>query len=122
MWHEAQPMSVNVLAPSLAACRQSSGRSGLIVGGGRVAFDAIDGLAAHPIGNGRLTDGQAVSNDGEDRVITLFHFAELHEHSAHLLARAAAQGSGGRVSRISRYCVTDHLCPQPVNATASANA
>ena len=44
------------------------------------------GLAAHPIGDGRLADRQAVSDDGQDCVISLFHFADLHEHSAHLLA------------------------------------
>ena len=73
----------------------------------RALYPPIDGLAAHPIGDRRLADGQAVSDDGEDRVITLFHFAELHERSAHLLALSSAQTGGGWVSRISRYCVTD---------------
>ena len=35
MWHEAQPIALNVSAPALAACRQSSGRSALTVGGGK---------------------------------------------------------------------------------------
>jgi hypothetical protein len=77
-------------------------------------YPPIDGLTAHPIDTGRLTDGHAVSDDGEDRVITLFHFAELHEYSAHLLALAAAQGSGGRcqgsavtASQITRYWIAD---------------
>ena len=68
----------------------------------------IDGLTRHPIGNRRFADGQTVSDDGQDRVITLFHFAELHEHSAHLLAQHQRKPGGGRVSRISRYYVTDH--------------
>jgi hypothetical protein len=46
----------------------------------------IDGLAAHAVRDRCFTDRQAVSDDGQDCVITLFHFAELHEHSAHLLA------------------------------------
>ena len=38
------------------------------------AHSSIDGLAAHSTGGGRLTVGQAISDDGEDRVITPSHF------------------------------------------------
>jgi hypothetical protein len=50
------------------------------------AHPPIERRAAHPIGDGRLADVQAVSDDGQDCVVSLFHFADLHEHSAHLLA------------------------------------
>ena len=39
-WQEAQPSSSKFLAPASAACRQSSGRSVLTVGGGSVAWKA----------------------------------------------------------------------------------
>ena len=39
-------------------------------------------LPAHAIGLGHLADAVAVPEHTQDCVITLFHFAELHEHSA----------------------------------------
>ena len=39
-WQEAQPSSLNCLRALAAAVRQSSGRSALTVGGGRVAWNA----------------------------------------------------------------------------------
>jgi len=77
---------------------------------------SIDGLAAHRIGDRRLADGQAISDDGQDCVMrcsTLLSSASTRPTS---LPLGAAQTGGGRVSRISRYYVTDH----PLLANRSA--
>jgi hypothetical protein len=69
---------------------------------------AIDALAGHPEGGRHLPHRQAVSDHGQDGVVTLFHLAELHEHSATSSARERAQDGGARLSSINRYGVTDH--------------
>jgi hypothetical protein len=67
----------------------------------------IDALAGDADGGCDFADGEAVSNDGKYRVVTLFHLGELHEHSATSSAPSRAEDGGARLSSINRYCVTD---------------
>src|ERR1700761_6223182 len=55
----------------------------------------MDSLSTHTKSFGHLCDLHSVPDNGQDSVITLFHFAELHEHSA-TSSRSRAQGSGGQ--------------------------
>src|SRR5438105_9156593 len=87
--------------------RQGLDAPGLVAG-----HPPVEALAADPELRRHLADCQAVSDDRHDGVVTLFHSAELPEHSGHLLVleetRPVAprcQASAVTASHISRYAV-----------------
>jgi hypothetical protein len=72
----------------------------------------VQALAADPVLLCRFAHSQTISDDRDDGVIALFHFAELLEHSGHLLPLGKGRTVGLRCQSVSRYSVTDQplLC------------
>jgi hypothetical protein len=74
----------------------------------------VDALATDAVLLGHLADTEAVPDDGDYRVITLFHLRALHKHSATSLPLPPAETGGSEVSSNTRHCVKDHpelKCP-----------
>ena len=103
MWHEAQPISLNVSAPPWRLARQSSGMSAFTVGGGRVAWNATRRKHRRGDGIGHAAFGEVVAAGPADAVpLDRLHAmmnvervdGELAQRGEHALA---AEGSDDQI-------------------------
>jgi molybdopterin synthase catalytic subunit len=80
----------------------SAGRPGVT----QLEYEAYEPYATERLA--RVARSARERYPGLGRIVqTLFHLAELHEHSATSSAPRRAQDGGARLSSINRYCVTD---------------
>ena len=84
-----------------------------------IAFQpGIDALSAHAIGLGRLGDGEAISNDAQDGVVTLSAPCSAPHQTSRPTSSHCKQRRpvGPECSRISRYYDKDQALPCPRSA------